>query len=235
VTKLPNALRSSLRCALAACLLGPLPLLAANAPAAPPKPNILYILMDDMGFADCGFNGGKDIHTPNIDSLSTQGTVFANYYVQPLCSAARACLLTGRLPIHHGVYGALKVDSKFGLPLAERTLPQALHAAGYTTAICGKWHLGEFEPAYRPMQRGFDRQYGFWYGQLDYFTHRRGGRVDWYRNDQPCAEEGYTTHLIAREAVRLIQEQPKDKPLFLYVPFNAVHAPFQVPESYSEP
>lgn len=203
--------------------------------AGPSKPNIVYFLVDDMGFADCGFNGGKDIQTPNIDTLSAKGTVFQNYYVQPLCSAARACLLTGRLPIHHGIYGALKVDSKFGLPLDERTLPQALHSAGYTTAICGKWHLGEFQPAYRPTQRGFDHQYGLWYGQVDYFTHERGGRIDWYRDDKPCDEKGYSTHLIAKEAARIIAEQPKDKPLFLYVPFNAVHAPYQVPESYTAP
>ncbi len=210
-------------------------LTAGAALAAPSKPNIIYFLVDDMGFADCGFNGGKDIRTPNIDTLSAKGTVFQNYYVQPLCSAARACLMTGRLPIHNGIYGALKTDSKFGLPLDERTLPQALHTAGYTTAIVGKWHLGEFQPGYRPMQRGFDHQYGLWYGQIDYFTHERGGRIDWYRDDQPCAEPGYSTHLIAKEAVRLIQQQPKDKPLFLYVPFNAVHGPFQVPESYTEP
>jgi arylsulfatase A-like enzyme len=121
------------------------------------KPNIVYLLVDDMGFADCGFNGSKEIRTPNIDALSTKGTVFENYYVQPLCSAARACLLTGRLPIHHGIYGALKVESKFGLPLD------------------------------------------------------------------------------AKEAVRILEQQPKDKPLFLYVPFNAVHGPFQVPASYTEP
>jgi arylsulfatase A-like enzyme len=203
--------------------------------AAPAKPNIVYLLVDDMGFADCGFNGSKEIHTPNIDALAAKGTVFENYYVQPLCSAARACFLTARLPIHHGIYGALKVQSKFGLPLEERTLPQALHTAGYTTAICGKWHLGEFEPAYRPRQRGFDHQYGLWYGQIDYFTHERGGRVDWYRDDKPLDEPGYSTQLIAKEAVRLIHEQPKDKPLFLYVPFNAVHGPFQVTENYVEP
>jgi len=203
--------------------------------AAPARPNIVYLLVDDMGFADCGFNGSKEIHTPNIDALAAQGTVMENYYVQPLCSAARACFLTGRLPIHHGIYGALKVESKFGLPLKERTLPQALHTAGYTTAICGKWHLGEFEPAYRPTQRGFDHQYGLWYGQIDYFTHRRGGRVDWYRDDKTLDEPGYSTFLIAKEATRLIKEQPKDRPLFLYVPFNAVHGPFQAPDSYREP
>lgn len=206
-----------------------------TAVAAADKPNIIYFLVDDMGFADCGFNGGKDIKTPNIDALSKKGTVFENYYVQPLCSATRACLMTGRLPVHHGIYGALKVESKYGLPLEERTLPQALHTAGYTTAICGKWHLGEFQPAYRPMQRGFDHQYGFWYGQIDYFTHMRGGRVDWYRDDKPLDEKGYSTHLIAQEAAHILQQQPKDKPLFLYVPFNAVHGPFQVPESYTEP
>jgi arylsulfatase A-like enzyme len=210
-------------------------LVAGLARAATDKPNIVYFLVDDMGFADCGFNGGKDIHTPNIDALSTKGTVFQNYYVQPLCSASRACLMTGRLPVHHGIYGALKVESKYGLPLDERTLPQALHTAGYSTAICGKWHLGEYQPSYRPMQRGFDHQYGLWYGQIDYFTHVRGGRVDWYRDDKPLDEPGYSTHLIAKEAIRIIQEQPKDKPLFLYVPFNAVHGPFQVPENYVEP
>src|ERR1017187_3696901 len=79
-------------------------LVAGLARAATDKPNIVYFLVDDMGFADCGFNGGKDIHTPNIDALSIKGTVFQNYYVQPLCSASRACLMTGRLPVHHGIY-----------------------------------------------------------------------------------------------------------------------------------
>lgn len=206
-----------------------------NAFAAADKPNIVYFLVDDMGFADCGFNGGQEIKTPNIDALAKQGTVFENYYVQPLCSATRSCLMTGRLPVRHGIYGAIMFGSKAGLPVEERILPQALHTAGYTTAICGKWHLGESQPAFHPTQRGFDHQYGLWYGQVDYFTHMRGGRVDWYRDDKPCDDKGYSTHLIAKEAVRIIQQQPKDKPLFLYVPFNAVHGPFQVPESYKEP
>lgn len=135
-------------------------LAACTAVAASGKPNIVYFLIDDMGFADCGFNGGKDIQTPVIDALSSQGTVFQDYYVQPVCSTSRACLMTGRYPIRTGIYGALKNDSKYGLPLNERTLPQALRAAGYTTAICGKWHLGDFEPAYLPLQRGFEHQYG---------------------------------------------------------------------------
>jgi len=220
---------------VAAVLAVVFPLHAEEAPAKPRKPNIVYFLIDDMGYADCGFNGGKDIQTPVIDSLAAKGSVFGSYYVQPLCSTTRSTFLTGRLPVHHGVYGALKPDSKGGLPLEERTLAQALKTADYTTAICGKWHVGEFSPEYRPMKRGFDHQYGLWYGQIDYFTHERAGRVEWYRDDQPLKEEGYSTKLIANEAVRLIKEQPAGKPLFLYVPFNAVHGPFQVPEKYKEP
>ncbi len=211
----------------------------SSASADMQRPNIVYFLVDDMGFSDCGFNGGKEILTPEIDQLAKQGVVFENYYVQPVCSTSRACLMTGRYPIRTGIYGALKNDSQYGLPLNERLLPQALQSAGYTTAICGKWHLGEFESGYVPMQRGFDHQYGLWLGMIDYNTHvsadGHGRRMDWFRDDKPCDEEGYATHLIAKEAVRIIQEQPKNKPLFLYIPFNAVHGPWMVPDKYSKP
>ncbi len=203
--------------------------------AAEKKPNIVYLLVDDMGFADCGFNGGKEIHTPNIDALAREGSIFKSYYVQPLCSASRAALLAGRFPIHNGIYGALKANLKIGLPLEIKTLAQTLQGAGYTTAITGKWHLGDFLPAYLPTKRGFEHQYGFWHGQTDYFTHGRGQRVDWYRDDKRLIEPGYSTHLIADEATRLIKGQAAEKPLFLYVAFNAVHSPFQVPTSYEEP
>jgi arylsulfatase A-like enzyme len=110
-----------------------------------------------------------------------------------------------------------------------------LHDAGYETAICGKWHLGEFQPEYRPTQRGFDHQYGQWFGAIDYFTHERDGVLDWHRDDQPSKDEGYSTHLLAKEACRTIREHSSEKPLFLYLPFNAVHAPHQVPEKYLAP
>jgi arylsulfatase A-like enzyme len=155
--------------------------------------------------------------------------------VQPVCSPTRATLMTGRHVIHNGVYSVVRPGARWGLPLAERTLAEALREAGYTTAICGKWHLGEFEEAYRPTRRGFDRQYGHWFGAIDYFTHLRDGKRDWQRDDQPCADEGYSTHLIAQESCRIIRDQPKEKPLFLYVPFNAVHAPHQVPAQYTQP
>ncbi|WP_309710377.1 arylsulfatase [Armatimonas sp.] len=199
------------------------------------KPNIIYLLVDDMGYADCGFNGGKDIRTPNIDKLAKAGTVLKSFYVQPLCSPTRAALLSGRFPTRTGVYNVVTPGATWGLPLDERTLPQALGEVGYTTAICGKWHLGEFRPEYRPTQRGFQYQYGHMMGNLDYNTHIRDGKLDWYRDDKPLQEEGYTTTLIGKDASRVIRAQPKDKPLFLYVPFNGIHSPYQVPSSYSEP
>jgi len=217
---------------LAALLLAPIASLNA---AETSKPNIVYFLVDDMGYADCGFNGGKDIRTPNIDKLAKQGTVLKSYYVQPLCSPTRAALLSGRYHTRTGVYNLVTPGATWGLPLDERTLPQALVDAGYTTAICGKWHLGEFRAEYRPSQRGFQHQYGHMMGNLGYFTHLRDGKLDWYRDDQPLKEEGYTTRLIAKEASRLIREQPADKPLFLYVPFNGIHSPYQVPESDAKP
>lgn len=202
---------------------------------AAPKPNIVYFLVDDLGYADCGFNGGTDIRTPNIDRLAKEGAVLKDCYAQPVCSPTRAALMTGRLATHTGVYSIVRPGAPWGLPLDERLLPQALREAGYTTAICGKWHLGEFQPGYTPTHRGFEHQYGHWFGAIDYFKHNRDGKPDWYRDDKPLVEEGYSTHLIAREACRIIHEQSPGKPLFLYVPFNGIHSPHQVPGSYTEP
>ena len=217
---------------IASLLLAPLVGLFATENS---KPNIVYFLVDDMGYADCGFNGGKDIRTPSIDRLANEGAVLKSFYVQPLCSPTRAAFLSGRYPTHTGVYHVVTPGATWGLPLDERTLPQALGEAGYTTAICGKWHLGEFSAAYRPSQRGFQHQYGHMMGNLDYFIHIRDGKLDWYRNDNLLEEEGYTTSLIAKEAARLIREQPADKPLFLYVSFNGIHSPYQVPDRYAKP
>jgi arylsulfatase A-like enzyme len=199
------------------------------------QPDIVFFLIDDLGFADCGFNGGKDIKTPNIDRLAKSGTIIYSHYVQPVCSPTRSTLLTGRYPTHTGVYTIVSPGAPWGLPLAERTLADALRSAGYRTALTGKWHLGEFEKAYQPNARGFDHQYGHFFGMLDYYTHDRMNKLDWYRNGEPLKEEGYTTHLIAQEACKVISSGDQSKPLFLYVPFNGVHSPFQVPDSYLKP
>lgn len=219
----PRALFSALAC-----------LVVSYADAAK-QPDILFLLVDDLGYADCGFNGGKEIRTPNIDRLAKSGTIIESHYVQPVCSPTRSTLLTGRYPTHTGVYTIVSPGAGWGLPLAERTLADALRAAGYRTAITGKWHLGEFEQAYQPNARGFDHQYGHFFGMLDYFTHERMNKLDWYRNGTPLKEEGYTTHLITAEACKVIAGTEREKPLFLYVPFNGVHSPFQVPETYLKP
>lgn len=204
--------------------------------AAPSRPHIVFMLADDLGRADCGFMGGKDIQTPHLDKLAKAGAILDQFYVQPVCSPTRAALITGRYPMRHGLQvGVVRPWAQYGLPLDERTLPQALKEGGYETAIVGKWHLGDFEPAYLPTKRGFDHQYGHYNGALDYFTHIRDGGFDWHKDDQENHDEGYSTHLIARESARLIRERDKSKPLFLYVPFNAVHSPHQVPDSYLAP
>lgn len=214
-----------------ALVLGTLHLAAAEAP----RPNVVFFLIDDLGYADCGFNGGDEIRTPEIDALAHGGAVIESHYVQPVCSPTRSALMTGRYPTRTGVYTIVRPGAKWGLPLNERTLANALRDAGYTTAITGKWHLGEFDPAYKPTARGFDHQYGHYFGAIDYFTHVRDGQHDWYRDDVEMKEEGYSTHLVAKEACRLIEAQEKDQQLFLYVPFNGVHSPMQVPDSYLEP
>ncbi|MCA9058493.1 MAG: sulfatase-like hydrolase/transferase, partial [Planctomycetaceae bacterium] len=195
-------------------------LAAESRPDSQPQPNIVFLLVDDLGYADCGFNGGSQIQTPHIDELARQGTILKSHYVQPVCSPTRAALMSGRYATRTGVYQVVRPHARWGLPLQERTLADALRNAGYSTAVTGKWHLGEFERAYQPTARGFDHQYGHFFGALDYFTHMRDGTHDWYRDDQELHEEGYTTHLLTREACRLITEQSTDKPLFLYVPYN---------------
>lgn len=199
------------------------------------RPNIVLFLADDLGTGDVGWHGGE-IKTPNLDRLAAQGARLEQFYVQPVCSPTRAALMTGRYPMRHGLQvGVVRPWAQYGLPLEERTLPQALKEAGYATAICGKWHLGHFQPEYLPTRRGFDQQYGHYNGALDYFTHIRDGGFDWHRNDKVCRDEGYSTHLLAREAMRVVREHDTTRPLFLYVPFNAVHAPHQVPEQYLKP
>jgi arylsulfatase A-like enzyme len=222
---------------LSVLTLAPLAALhAADEPAkSAAKPNILCILADDMGYADPGFMGSKAYRTPELDQLARTGTILTAFYVQPVCSPTRAVLMTGRYPSRTGVYGVVVPNDPWVLKPEERTLGQALREAGYETAIVGKWHLGDSQPAQLPTQRGFDHQYGLMRGEINYFTHKHGDHLDWYRDDQPCKDEGYSTHLLAKEACRRIREKQDDKPLFLYLAFNAVHYPWHVPHSYTKP
>ena len=204
---------------------------AAAEPAAP-RPNIVYIVADDLGWKDVGFHG-SDIKTPNIDQLAATGAKLEQFYAQPMCTPTRACLTTGRYPFRYGLQTAVILSAHtYGIPTDEWLLPQALGEAGYRTAIIGKWHLGHGDRKYWPRQRGFDYQFGPLIGEIDYFTHQQHGVTDWFRNNEVVKEEGYSTTLIGNDAVKLISEHNTAKPLYLYLAFNAPHTPYQAPQEY---
>jgi arylsulfatase A-like enzyme len=197
------------------------------------RPNIVHIVADDLGWKDVGFNGATDIKTPNLDKLAAEGAKFTQFYVQPMCTPTRAALMTGRYPFRYGLQTAVIPSvSAYGLDTTEWLLPQALKEAGYNTAIIGKWHLGHADKKYWPKQRGFDYQYGPMIGELDYFTHEEHGVLDWYRNNNPVREKGYTTQLLGNDAVKYVNEQDSKRPFYLYLTFNAPHTPYQAPKEY---
>jgi len=197
------------------------------------RPNILYIVADDLGWKDVGFHG-SDIRTPNIDRLAQTGARLEQFYAQPMCTPTRAALMTGRYPFRYGLQTAvIPSGHTYGLPTDEWLLPQALKEAGYQTAIIGKWHLGHADRKYWPRQRGFDYQYGPLIGEIDYFTHEQHHVLDWYRNNKPLKEAGYSTTLIGNEAVKYIgRHDAAAAPFFLYLAFNAPHTPYQAPQAY---
>ncbi|MGE4182552.1 MAG: arylsulfatase [Limisphaerales bacterium] len=202
--------------------------------AAASRPHIVHIVADDLGWKDVGFHG-SDIQTPAIDRLAAGGARLEQFYAQPMCTPTRACLMTGRYPFRYGLQTAVILSAHtYGLPTDEWLLPQALKEAGYATAIVGKWHLGHGDRKYWPRQRGFDHQYGPLIGELDYFTHKQHGVVDWYRNNKRIIEKGYTTTLLGDDAVRLIDAHDPAVPLYLYLTFNAPHTPYQAPPEYLE-
>ncbi|QDU19424.1 arylsulfatase B [Urbifossiella limnaea] len=194
------------------------------------QPNIVVILADDLGNADLGYRGSR-IRTPHIDALAKGGVRLESYYGLPVCTPARAALLTGRYPMRHGLQTLVIFPShRYGLPTDERTLPLALREAGYKTYMVGKWHLGHADRKFWPQSRGFDHFYGNVMGEVDYFTRDRGGVVDWQRNGTFLREEGYYTNLIGNEAVDLIRRHDTSKPMFLYFASLAAHAPYQAPK-----
>ena len=189
-----------------------------RASAAESKPNILLIVGDDMGYADVGFHGCKDIPTPNLDALAASGVRFTNGYVSgPYCSPTRAAMLTGRYQTRFG-HEFNPSGPTAGMPVTESTIADRLKAAGYATGLIGKWHLGSND-AMHPQKRGFDDFFGFLGGAHSYF--KTAGML---RGTAPVNELDYTTDAFGREAVSFI-ERHKGAPWFLYLAFNAVHTP----------
>jgi arylsulfatase A-like enzyme len=208
----------------------------AFAAARPESPNILFLLADDMGYADLSCYGRRDYATPNIDGLARQGVKFEQAYCNsPVCTASRVALLTGRyqcrLPI--GLEEPL-AGRRVGLPPEHPTLPSLLKRAGYGTTLIGKWHLGGL-PEYGPLKSGYDHFWGFRGGALDYFTHKSGApdsnTDDLWDDDVKVHQDGYLTNLIADQTIKSMNRYIKErKPFFLSVHFNAPHWPWEGPE-----
>ena len=197
------------------------------------KPNIIILLADDLGYADVSMHGSKDIKTPHIDSIATNGVRCTNGYVSaPYCSPTRAGLMTGRYQQRFGhEFNPViaKNGGKDGLPLDQRTMADLLRAAGYVTALIGKWHLGE-EKTQHPQSRGFDEFFGFLTGMHSYLEADDKSQGPLLRGREKAQLNGYLTDVLATEATQFI-ERNKDRPFFLYLAFNAVHTPMEAPEA----
>ena len=198
------------------------------------RPNILILLADDLGYADIGANGCKDVATPNIDSLAKNGVRFTSGYVSaPYCSPTRAALLTGRYQQRFGhEFNPGPIESAgpdFGLPLTETTMADRLKASGYATAVVGKWHLGS-EAKFHPQRRGFDEFFGFLGGAHSYLQNP-ANRNPIVRGTDPVKEVTYTTDMFGDEAAAFV-ERNKTRPWFLYLAFNAVHTPMEATDKY---
>ena len=229
-------------------------------PSTNSPPNIIFLLADDLGWSEVGFNNPNKPYTPNIDKLHANGLSLTQFYVHAVCAPSRTAFLTGRYPFRNwtdwrtedlGKPSYLEMlDMELSineegeetrrihaLPTEERTIGEALQEAGYMTALIGKWGAGEWLPEHLPLGQGFDHQYGHYAWGIDYtnFTipHNSPARFavyDWHRNQQPLQEEGYATDLIAKEVVQLLSEHESshgNDPFFYYVPFNAIHGPFE--------
>ena len=199
-------------------------------------PNIVLFLSDDMGWGQPGFNGGEEVETPSIDRIAEEGIRLTQFYVAPVCTATRGALLTGRYSWKNGTAVRFNGRTGMGMRVDERTLAEALRDAGYATWLVGKWHLGQWQHKHLPLQRGFDHHYGLYGAEIDSFSHHRGRdkdlALDWHRNGRPVVETGYSTLLLADEAVQLIDRHDPTDPFFLYLPFNAVHNPNDAPQEY---
>lgn len=214
-------------------------LLSTAVPSSAQRPpNIVLIMMDDLGYGDLGSYGGSDVRTPNIDRLAREGVRLTDAYANgPVCTPTRAALITGRYQQRARLEGILTLspaDRELGLPALGTSLPALLKTGGYATGLVGKWHLG-WKPEFGPLAHGFDAFYGFLGGAHSYYTNLaeiRGvgaGPPDLFENSTPVQATGYLTDELTRRAITFINQQV-NKPFFLEVAYNAVHWPFEPPD-----
>lgn len=192
-------------------------------------PNFVFIIADDLGWADVAFHGGPT-PTPNLDRLLDEGVELTQHYVAPVCSPTRAGFLTGRYWSRFGVTTPVNTQ---GLPFGTVTLARVLGDSGYTTALIGKWHLGS-KPEWGPNHFGFHYSYGSLAGGVTPYSHQYKKGIystTWHRNHELIEQEGHVTDVLTDEAVEWIHDH-KEKPFFLYLPYTAVHIPIREPEEW---
>ena len=199
------------------------------------KPNVIIILVDDLGWADISLRGAP-FKTPNIDSLFKEGVSLNRFYTTPICSPTRAALMTGRDPLKLGVaYSVIMPWMNNGIHPDEHFMPESFQMNGYQTAMFGKWHLGHSQEIFHPNQRGFDDFYGHLHTEVGYFPpFSNQGGIDFQKNGVTINDQGYSTFLLAREASNWINSRDKEKPFFMYVPFLAPHTPLEAPDNLIE-
>jgi N-acetylgalactosamine-6-sulfatase len=219
------------------CLAGPAP--------ATQRPNIIFVLADDLGYGDIGCYGCPDARTPHIDGLASDGARFTQFYANgPECTPSRTALMTGRYQqrvlgmecaLGTGNVGRydeaveMAKDGELGLSPADAVLPRALKSGGYRCAIFGKWHLG-YEMKFNPLEHGWDTFFGVLGGNCDYFTHRELSPLPvLFQGRTPVERDGYLTHLITGAALGFLEGQVAGAPFFLYLPYTTPHFPFQGP------
>jgi arylsulfatase A-like enzyme len=202
------------------------------------KPNIVFILADDLGYADLSCYGRPDISTPNIDSIGKRGVRFLQAYANSaVCSATRTGLITGRYQyrLRVGLEEPVRDEPAIGLSPAHPTLPSLLKKAGYRTALIGKWHLGPL-PNFGPLKSGYDHFYGIRSGGVDYYSHTGvTHQKDFWNDDRPIDEPGYLTDLLGEHAVKVVADFARSRaPFFLSLHFTAPHWPWEAPGDEAE-
>jgi arylsulfatase A-like enzyme len=201
------------------------------------SPNIVFVLADDLGYADVSCYGRPDLSTPNIDHIAAKGVRFLQAYANSaVCTATRTALITGRYQyrLRVGLEEPLAGNSNVGLPPEHPTLPSLLKKVGYSTTLIGKWHLGVL-PKFGPLQSGYDHFYGFRGGAVDYYSHSAGHKEDLWDDDVPIHQTGYLTDMLGSRTVDVINNYAKSRqPFLLSLHFNAPHWPWEAPGDEAE-
>ncbi|XP_078659954.1 arylsulfatase B-like isoform X1 [Branchiostoma floridae x Branchiostoma belcheri] len=204
------------------------------------KPHIVFIVADDLGWNDVGWHN-PDVKTPVLDQLAHEGVIFNQSYVNYVCTPSRTAFMTGYYPYHVGSqHLVFRPDTPSAIPSNFTLLPQKMKELGYSTHMVGKWHLGFCNWKYTPTYRGFDSYYGYYNGAEDYYTHFRSnnkeGGIDFHDNKDPVTDQNgtYSAYLFSGRAVDIVNKHDQSVPLFLYLPFQNVHAPLEVPKRFED-